>query len=139
VTDWGPYKITNEAETNEPERVLQVAVPHEILDRAPQKLQTTSHLVEYWYREARKKIPPGDLRDNMALMSHALETHFVATQGKFFWQDLAIHLWKMIAACATAAEAIDRLGLIDTWVREKNFAALENFYRLTVEGPAQER
>lgn len=125
ITDWGPYGVTDE-----PERALKVSEPSEILDRAPIRI-FTPELVSHWYQEARRKIPRGELRDNMALTSHMIEAHFVATRGNYFWQDLAIHLWKMIAACTTAAEALDRLGVIDTWVKERNFAALENFYRLT--------
>lgn len=131
ISDWGPYGVTDE-----PERVLEVSVSSEILDRAPIRI-FTPELVSRWYHEARRKIPRGELRDNMALTSCAIEAHFVATRGMFFWQDLAIYLWKMVADCTSGAEACEKLGLIDAWVREKNFAALENFYRLTVEEPGK--
>lgn len=74
----------------------------------------------------------------MAATSCLIEMYFSGTQGKHYWQDLAIHLWKMVAACETKAEALELLNLIDNWVSDKNFVALKNFYQLTVPEPAQE-
>lgn len=135
IADWGPYSIIDERK-----RAVITSVPNKILDRAKKEIPTaTDGQVKYGYQEARKKIPYGQLRDNMAHTSCVMEAYFTATKGKLFWQKLASHLWQMIAACTTEAEALDILSLVDDWVSARNFAALEKFYRLTVLEPAQER
>lgn len=131
VTDWGPYSAIQSREKID-------FVPDKILNRVPQKIITPDE-IRFWYGKVCARLPWGKLRNNLDYTNYLIENHFTQTRGKGFWQKLALHLWKTAAECATDAEAAGFLSLIDTWVAEKNFAAVEDFYRLTVLEPAQEQ